>query len=244
MATLLNRRGCEIKSLALIIYRYYLLYFVGGVLIVLVVSGVRQLADAIMPESDGRAFSVINSLGWELVLLIVGVFSLGIGTWKLYKDFVVAPNQIKYAVSHSPLSSLEEHGFVFDGDYFKKAENGYLVLMTYHWIDYFKPKGNYLVGVLFNHQHHDAKLRLEKSEALELKYKEHIPPLLFCENFAYQLFPQSVTKPVSLKQLLEFKHTLMGIVAWENLPAFSQDQLDEALRENIKTVFPELEGLL
>jgi hypothetical protein len=197
-----------------------------------------------MPDSDGRAFSLVNAIGWEPILLIILVVSFFIGSWKLYKDFVIAPAKVNHALTLPPLTQLEKHDFVFDGDYFKRVENSYLVLITYHWLDYLKPKGNIVVGVLFNFEGLTRQERLDKSKKLEEKYLDHEPPFLFYENFAYQLFPVRPDAELKEEELVKFKDLLLRIVGFEDLPNFSAEQIDQAMKNPVKTVFPELDGLL
>lgn len=234
----------KIKTLAVFVFRYFLLYFLGGIVIVAIVFGVHMLADVVIPDSDGGSFPSILAIGLEPTLIVIAVCAALIGSWKAYKDFVVAPRKHKLAFSQPPLSLLGELDFVFDGDYFKKAESGYLVLITYNWIDNFKPKGSYMVGVLYDYEHLSQKQRLEKSAALERKYENHEPAVLFFENFAYQLFPQIEGQPVELKSLLEFKDMLIRIMASENEPTFSTEKIAEAMAGKLTTVFAELDGLI
>jgi len=203
-----------------------------------------MLADVVMPESDGGPFPSILTIGLEPTLVVIAIGAACIGSWKAYKDFVVSPRLQKLAFSRPPLSQLEELGFVFDGDYFKKEEGGYLVLMTFYWIESFKPKGNYVVGVLFNDEHLDQEKRFEKSAALERKYESHNPTVLFFENFAYQLLPKIEGELVELESLLEGQEMLIRILASENEPTFSPNTLAEAMTNNVRTVFAQLDGLI
>ena len=229
-----------IRQALFIFLRYYLLYFIGGILIVFAVSLVRMLADVVMPDIGDRTFSLVNAVGWEPLLLVILLLSFIIGSRKMYKDFVVAPAKVKHALSQPPLNQLEKHGFKFDGDYFKRIDNNFLVLIAYHWLDYMKPKGNIVVGVLFAYEGMTRQERLEKSKELEEKYLEHDPPFLFYENFAYQLLPVTL----KVEEIIDFKDLLLRIVGLEDLPDFSQDQIGLAMEKPVKTVFPELDGLL
>ena len=228
-----------------ILFRYYLLNFFGAAVLVTCIVLIRMLFDIVIPEPDGRSLSLLVAQEWEIVLVIIFIISFLYGSWQLYGDMILIPRKFKQELVSYPLNQLEKHGFVFDGDYFKSAIDGYLVLISYYWLDDLRPKGNFVVGVLFNHQKIDKDERAEKSNRLNQKYRDHEPPILFYENFAYRLFPKTTPESfIEVETLLKYSDSLIQVLKFEGLPAFPPELISQSMKHPVKIIFKELDGLL
>ena len=211
----------------------------GGIFIRLFFNSFFFAEDpSLFSAEDGR-FVLIFIVG--LIFLI----SLIYGSWQLYKDTILARKNFQDALVNPPLNQLEANGFVFDGGFFKTTSNGFLILITYYWLSYTKEKNTYIVGILFDHHETDKKKLSKKSEELNRKYQEHIPQILFCENFVFKTFvSDNHQKPVSLDDLMRAKDDLHVIVSLENLTQFPKKTLSMAMQNPVRDVFSYLDGLI